>query len=135
MKHCISDAAGATPDVLILSIEYPPKAGAGTHVFELAHGLVAFGCNVSILAPTSGEQVTRANSPVKEILVQPSAATCASAAHLSRVQGVLAVNHDLVEQGGLALGVGDPGERFHIDVDLQFAHRPFGLDHFGDGQA
>jgi starch synthase len=103
VKHFIADAAGATPDVLILSIEYPPRAGAGTHVFELAHGLVEFGCNVSILAPTSGEQGIRANTPIKEILVRPSAATCASAAHLSRVQGVLAVNNDLIEQGGAFL--------------------------------
>ena len=98
MKDIIAE--GAKPEVLILSIEYPPKAGAGTHVFELANGLVQAGWNVSVLAPTSGEQVTRTNSRVKEILVRPSAATCASAAHLSRVQGVLAVNDDLIEQGG-----------------------------------
>jgi glycosyltransferase involved in cell wall biosynthesis len=85
--------------VLILSFEYPPRAGAGTHVFELATGLNEAGCSVAVLAPTAGAPVKTHDDSITEHLVQPSAETCAIAARGSRVQGVLAVNEDLIARG------------------------------------
>lgn len=84
------------PSVLILSFEYPPKAGAGVHVFELATGLSRAGFEVTIVAPTTGPAGTLREQNLTVHLVAPSAETCARVAHLSTVQGVLALHDDLL---------------------------------------
>jgi glycosyltransferase involved in cell wall biosynthesis len=85
--------------VMVLSFEYPLKAGAGTHVHELVSGLDRSGCRVTLLAPTTGEPKTYCEGGVKVHLVSPSAATCESVSKSSPVQGVLVVNNDLIAYG------------------------------------
>lgn len=85
--------------VLILSFEYPPKAGAGTHVFELATGLTRAGIETGILAVTPCEGRIYEEDGVAVNLVAPSPETCSAASRLSAPQGVLAVSNDLIAYG------------------------------------
>ena len=85
--------------VLILSFEYPPKAGAGTHVFELATGLTRAGIETGILAVTPCEGRVYEEDGVAVNLVAPSPETCSAASRLSAPQGVLAVSNDLIAYG------------------------------------
>src|SRR5919205_68524 len=88
-----NNAAGL--EVMILSLEYMPEesGGVGTHAFELAQGLAHAGCRVTVVAYTSRDPRTIHEPNLTVHLIAPSAA---HAAQLSIVQGILAVNDDLL---------------------------------------
>ena len=98
--------------ILVLSFEYPPRAGAGTHVHELVNGLARAGKRVAILAITAGEGRTYTQEGVDVHLVAPSPATCSAVAKLTPARGVLAINEDLIDYGQALLA----GERKRPDV-------------------
>jgi alpha-maltose-1-phosphate synthase len=86
--------------ILILSIDYPPNqlGGVGTHVFELATGLVGRGFRVSVLTPT-----LQASSATNESGISVHRITtngnCYESARTSVAKAVQAVNSRVMLYG------------------------------------
>lgn len=91
--------------IIVMALEYPPKAGTGTCVFELVEGLDRSGYEVTVIAPSATSSATFRQSNVTTYLVAASEATNSAIKHSSTVRGILAMNEDLLAFGqGLMAG-------------------------------
>ena len=97
-----TDTSGPTEKhplkVLLLSFEYTPavNGGAGTQVYELANGLGAAGCEVTVLTYTAHTTTVQKEGRVTVHHIAPSVASYATAAQQSIVHGMMAFSDDLV---------------------------------------
>jgi alpha-maltose-1-phosphate synthase len=99
------DAAGPLK-VMILSMEYTAEVsgGIGTHVVELAEGLIKAECQVSVLAYTPGQPKTIHGSNMTAHLISPSTASFSHAEKQSMAGSILAFTGDLVRKGREVIG-------------------------------
>lgn len=106
MDHAPNSPA-APLKVMILALEYTPEesGGVGTHAFELAHGLSAAGCRVTVLAYTSREPATQHEPNLTVHLLAPGSAR---AAQLSIAQGILSFNDDLAARARTLIDADGP---------------------------
>ena len=91
-------AGAAVRHVLLLAMEWTPavSGGVGTYVYELARGLAASGCRVTLLSYADGNAEVVEQGAITVHRVRPSAQSLARSARVSLVQGVLAFNEDLL---------------------------------------
>lgn len=99
MKHPVSEPGITLRNVLVMALEYPPKAGTGTCVFELVEGLGSLGYEVTVIAPSPTRPETLRQADVTTHLISPSKATQLKIQQTSTVQGILAMNEDLLAFG------------------------------------
>jgi alpha-maltose-1-phosphate synthase len=92
--------------VMILSMEYSAEVsgGVGTHVVELAEGLIKAECQVGVLAYTPGRPKTLHRSNMTVHLISPSTASFSHAEKQSMAGSILAFNSDLVKKGREVVG-------------------------------
>jgi alpha-maltose-1-phosphate synthase len=92
--------------VMILSMEYTAEVsgGVGTHVVELAEGMIKAGCQVSVLAYTPGRPKTLHQSNMTVHLISPSTASFSHAEKQSMAGSILAFTGDLVRKGREVIG-------------------------------
>jgi glycosyltransferase involved in cell wall biosynthesis len=84
---------------MIMALEYPPKTGAGTCVLELIEGLARAGYEVAVISPSATNSATLQKPNVTAHLVAASDATNSKIKSTSTVQGILAMNEDLLAFG------------------------------------
>lgn len=87
--------------VLIFSLEYGPKisGGVGTHVAELAAGLVRAGCETTVVAYTPGESTMLQEDGVNVHMVSAGRSSWSNGAQSSVVEAILSINADLTAFG------------------------------------
>lgn len=88
--------SSAPQRVLLVAMEWTPNVsgGVGTYVYELAHGLVRHGCEVTVLAYTPGQAKVLREPNLEVHLIPPSPASLAQASRLSLVSGIQIYGRD-----------------------------------------
>jgi glycosyltransferase involved in cell wall biosynthesis len=95
----VREQGAAVRNILIMTLEYPPKAGTGSCVLELIEGLAGAGYHVTVISPSAAGPATLRRSNTTAYLVAASETTSSKIKHSSTVQGILAMNEDLVAFG------------------------------------